>query len=251
MPAPPPPLPTFLIIGAQKSATRWLRHTLGQHPQVFTAPQEVKFFNHPTRMAALGTDWYRAQFDGWAGEPLVGESTPGYLMWRHGPAEVAQRIDTTIADVRLLAVLRNPVDRAQSALVHHRRRQRIHPDVRLVDLVREVPPEQDWMGLVSGGWYGASLAPYRERFGDRLRVLLHDDLRSDPAALYDEAVRHVGAADGFMPPSLHEVMRSNQGDDDGEGSPTADERRELFEYFRPDIERLEGLLGRDLSMWRP
>jgi hypothetical protein len=43
------PLPTFLIIGAQKSATRWLRLNLGLHPAVFAASREIEFFNNRDR----------------------------------------------------------------------------------------------------------------------------------------------------------------------------------------------------------
>ncbi|MFL6241785.1 MAG: sulfotransferase, partial [Acidimicrobiia bacterium] len=69
-----PPLPTFLIIGAQKSATRWLRHNLGRHREIYTSPYELGFFNSPKRFATLGVDWYRAQFEGWNGERIVGEA---------------------------------------------------------------------------------------------------------------------------------------------------------------------------------
>jgi len=155
-----PPLPTFIIIGAQKSATRWLRQNLGCHPDIFTAPREVKYFNHPERVAALGTDWYRAQFEGWAGEPVSGEATPGYLMLGHHPHEVATRIKAAVPDVRLIALLRNPMDRAYSAFVHHKRAERIRPGARLLDTVRSCAPEDDWMGIVTGGWYAASLGPF-------------------------------------------------------------------------------------------
>ena len=67
-----PPLPTFLIIGAQKSATRWLRFNLGLHPDVYVAPSEIEFFNNRNRYNDLGVSWYRAQFEGSAGEPIVG-----------------------------------------------------------------------------------------------------------------------------------------------------------------------------------
>src|SRR3954468_2992808 len=89
------PLPTFLIIGAQKSATRWLRLNLGLHPAVFTAAREIEFFNNGDRYRELGTDWYREQFEGWDGEAIVGEATPGYLFWRHRPAMVSERIAET------------------------------------------------------------------------------------------------------------------------------------------------------------
>ena len=142
-----PPLPTFLIIGAQKSATRWLRLNLGLHPSVFTASRELEFFNNRERYQDLGTSWYRDQFEGWAGEAIVGEATPGYMFWRHHPEVVAERIQETLPDVRLIATLRNPIDRAQSAMVHHIEGGTLPPDSVLIDLVRATPPERDRLGM--------------------------------------------------------------------------------------------------------
>jgi hypothetical protein len=259
VPAPgPPPLPTFIIIGAQKSATRWLRVNLGRHPEIFTAPTEVGFFHLPRRYRELGVDWYRTRFDGWAGEPIVGESTPGYMMlWNH-PDEVAARIAETLPDVRLLAVLRNPIDRAQSALVHHMTRERIRPDTRLVDYVWEASQDDDWMGVIGGGLYAKSLQPFIERFGSQLLVLLHDDVVADPSDVFDRARQHVGASGGYVPDHVGEVVYSNQARQ-GSGAQSAPaavplspaDRRELFEHFRDDVKQLEDLLDRDLNLWRP
>jgi hypothetical protein len=248
----PPPLPTFIIIGAQKSATRWLRHNLGLHPEVFTASFEVKYFNHPKRCEQLGPVWYRHQFAGWDGEPVRGEATPGYLMWRHRTQEVADRIDHLLPDVRLLAILRDPVDRAQSALIHHIRQERVHPRTRLVDWVRHTPPEDDWLGIVAGGWYARSLEPYIDRFGDRLLILLHDEVATAPEAVYDRALDHVGATAGHRPPRLADVHASNRSTGRwSDVDPTEAERLEVFECFRDDIARLEGLIGQNLDSWRP
>jgi hypothetical protein len=69
------PLPTFLIIGAQKSATRWLRLNLGLHPDVFTAPRELEFFNSAEHFLQDGPEWYRRQFeDGRASSPSGGDA---------------------------------------------------------------------------------------------------------------------------------------------------------------------------------
>jgi len=248
-----PPLPTFLIIGAQKSATRWLRLNLGLHPAVFTASRELEFFNNGDRYRELGTDWYRAQFEGWSGEPIVGEATPGYLFWRHRPVMVSERIDETLPGVKLLATLRNPIDRARSAMLHHMRRHRIPRETRLIDVVREQrPAESDWFCLVSGGWYAASLRPFLDRFGDQLLVLLHDDVAADPERPYRAAVRHVGADPEFVPRNLSRVVFSNQQGRAGRRAPIAPEdRAELWEYFRDDVARLEAMLGIDLSSWAP
>src|SRR5215218_7996379 len=193
MPSSEVPLPTFLIIGAQKSATRWLRVNAGRHPDVFTAPSETQFFHSPTRFESLGLEWYREQFSGWAGEPIVGEATPGYMMWRHRPRSVAERIAQVVPDVRLIAILRNPVDRAQSALIHSETSGKLPPNSNLLEVISQRPPEHDPLGLVSGGWYSASLKPYRQIFGDQLLVLLYDDIQTDPARVYLRALVHIGA----------------------------------------------------------
>ena len=61
--APLAPLPDFIIIGAQKSATRWLRDNLGRHPGIFAAKSEISFFNNTERYEDEGIDWYRRQFE--------------------------------------------------------------------------------------------------------------------------------------------------------------------------------------------
>jgi hypothetical protein len=248
-----PPLPTFLVIGAQKSATRWLRQNLGKHPEIHASPYEIGFFNSPKRIAELGIEWYRAQFEGWAGEAIIGEATPGYMMWRHEPDVVATRIKSTIPDARLFAILRNPVDRANSAMVHHIKHERLHPSSRLRDLAHNKAPSNDRLGLVAGGWYAASLRPFQELFGQQLLVLLHDDIRDDPYGVYEVALRHVRATAGFVPSDLEDLVFSNQQGDSSqwkrEVSPG--DRRELFRYFHDDICELEQMIGRDLTAWTP
>ncbi|MEJ7583617.1 MAG: hypothetical protein WKF43_05885 [Acidimicrobiales bacterium] len=112
------------------------------------------------------------------------------------------------------------------------------------------PPEQDWLGLVDGGRYAASLEPFLSRFGDRLLILLHDDIRDGPRSGYEQALDHIGATGGYLPPGLADVVSSNlQG---GEAGPaiSAEDRAQLFELFSEDVARLETMIGRDLSMWR-
>lgn len=247
-----PTPPTFLVIGAQKSATRWLRVNLGLHPDVFTAPRELGFFSSAERYAS-GTSWYLEQFDGWDGEPVVGEASPAYMMWRHHPERVAERVYETLGPVALIAILRNPVDRARSAFVHHVDRGRVEPGADFLAHVRSCPPDADPLGIVSGGWYAASLQPFRERFGDRLLVLVHDDIQADAAGVYRETLRHVGAGEGFVPREIERVRFSIRARDGATESPepTPADRAELYEYFRVDVAQLQEMLGRDLSMWDP
>ena len=249
------PLPTFLIIGAQKSATRWLRFNLGLHPDVFATPTEVTFFNDAQRFDELGVSWYRAQFEGWSGEPIVGEATPGYMFWRHRPGVCSERIRQVVPDVRLIAILRNPIDRAQSAMIHHIGSGGLPKDASLLDLVRQTRPERDLLGLITGGWYAVSLAPFMQRFGDQLLVLLHDEIANDPQDVYDRAARHIGASPEFAPPDLKQVRFSYRDRPGVRPSVTPEltleQRRAVYKFFAADIAKLEKMLDRDLSMWNP
>jgi uncharacterized protein (TIGR03086 family) len=259
MASPTAPLPTFIIIGAQKSATRWLRINLDCHPEVYTAPVETRFFHSPELFDARGLEWYRAQFPGWTGEPIVGEATPGYMMWRHRPRRVAERIADVVPDVRLIALLRNPIDRAHSAMVHFERFGKLPPGSSLLELVSQKPPQHDPLGLVAGGWYAASLKRYQQLFRDQMLVLLHDDLARDPRRVYEEALLHIAAAPGYVPSDLETVLFSNQRPSaadsqrapNGPGELSGEERQRLFAYFRDDVHMLEQMIGRDLSDWDP
>jgi hypothetical protein len=251
---PLPPLPTFLIIGAQKSATRWLRVNLGKHPDVYTASREIMYFSNPVLVDEEGPSWYRAQFDGWSGEPIIGEATPSYMAWPRHPHRVAARIKQLLPDVRLIAILRNPIDRAYSAMVHHMREGRLPADSDLVEIVARISPHKDRWGLIGSSRYAANLAPYQRHFGDQLLVLLHDDLCDDPRRVFDQSLRHIGAAPGFIPPSLEAIVHSQQQADPLGGSKPGlrpRQRRQLFEVFRDDIRQLETMIDRDLSIWQP
>lgn len=241
------PLPTFLIIGAQKSATRWLRSNLGKHPDIYAAPEEISFFNQRFRR---GTDWYRDQFVGWAGEPIVGEATPGYMMWKHDPARIAKRIHDTVPDARLIALLRNPIERANSAIVHHKRRGRLRKRTRLVRTVNKRDPNDDRLNLVAAGWYAASISPYVELFRDQLLVILHDDIREDPHRVYRQVLEHVGADPDFAPADLAEIAFSNQSQSQSQDL-TEEDKQELWPMFEEDVYHLQWLIKRDLSRWNP
>lgn len=111
--------PDFVIIGAQKCGTTFLyRRLLSQHPHVEPArKKEIHYFDlwkHYDR----GGDWYRSHFPPptWneGRRSLTGEASPYYLFHPHA----ARRMAEVVPQVRLIAVLRNPVDRAYSSYQH-------------------------------------------------------------------------------------------------------------------------------------
>lgn len=111
-------LPNFLIIGAAKCGTSSLYHYLTRHPCVAPAfRKEVYFFDRTFRR---GMAWYRSFFPTllekyyakkiYKKDLLTGESTPCYFFHPHAP----QRTFRSIPEVKLIVLLRNPVDRAYS-----------------------------------------------------------------------------------------------------------------------------------------
>ncbi|HZD80678.1 MAG TPA: sulfotransferase, partial [Actinomycetota bacterium] len=107
-------LPTFLLIGAMKAGTTSLYHYLRGHPQVFMPEvKEVMFFD-PRHNWHRGIEWYEAQFGGAEARHLArGEASTSYTKFPVVQG-VPARIASVLPDVRLLYVVRHPVERMQS-----------------------------------------------------------------------------------------------------------------------------------------
>ena len=106
------PLPDFLVIGAQKAGTTALYAYLRWHPGI-TGPswKEVSFFD---RHWWRGEFWYRGQFPLRSGQRLVGEASPSYLFHPLAP----ERVRSLVPEAKLIALVRDPVDRAYSHYQH-------------------------------------------------------------------------------------------------------------------------------------
>ena len=102
------PLPNFVIVGAARSGSTSLYRDLRAHPQVFLPERkELHFFD---KHWDLGLDWYQAQYAGAGGQAALGDATPTYMYKAHA----VDRMAATLPGARLIAILRNPVDRAYS-----------------------------------------------------------------------------------------------------------------------------------------
>jgi len=126
-----PRLPTFLVIGAARSGSSSLHDSLRQHPQVFVSPiKEPHFFSNENKEPPRGVpgaprstrvtdiNRYMELFEGAKPGMAVGEASVSYLYSEDAP----DRIRHYVPDVRLVAILRNPVERAYSAFQYLRER---------------------------------------------------------------------------------------------------------------------------------
>jgi Sulfotransferase domain len=111
------PLPQFLVIGAMKAGTTSLHHYLQAHPDLYLPEtKELNFFRDP-RTHARGEQWYRQQFAGAQSHQVPGEVSPDYAKHPHH-AGAPERIQALIPDVKLIYLVRQPIDRMRSMYLH-------------------------------------------------------------------------------------------------------------------------------------
>ena len=281
----PTALPNFLIIGAMRSGTTSLFHYLRGHPDVFMP--RVKDTRYFDLHFSKGLEWYKAQFSGANGQRAVGEASPAYMSFEEAPARMAQ----VIPQARLIAILRNPVDRAYSHYWHNQARGR--EPLGFVDAIAAEPERIASAGptqrrdhnysYLNRGRYLAQLQRVCQYYPrEALQVLLFEDFRDAPLQTFQSLCRFLEIDDTFVPldlgaavnpyvsfrsprlrdfyhhpwfprlPVLQQVLgRFNTRR--GVAYPPLDPalRAELQRQFEKDNAALAAWLGRDLSCWNP
>lgn len=159
----------FLIIGAQKAGSTWLSETLRSHPGVSVPKEEIHFFSTDENYEK-GRRWYHSRFQQRPAPVLYGEKTPEYLTViptanRRTSTETSYRILSYNKEMRLLAVLREPVSRLRSAINHMYRTRRIAPWISAHDLLLgDHRASGEEFSLLQNGQYYENLAEYYRLF---------------------------------------------------------------------------------------
>ncbi len=299
--------PTFLVIGAYKSGTTSVHHYLAQHPQVFVPRRkEPNYFAFGDVAVAVGSgaaalpangaphpaaatsvtrrEDYVRLFDEVRGERAVGEVSPEYLV----NERACDAIHRELPDARLVAVLRDPVERAWSDYLMYRR-DGLEPEE---DFGRALDEQDErrrrgaptgW--YVESGFYGRQLARYYDAFSaDQISVHRFEDLARDPEGTMTAVTAFLGVdpaplrsadhmnASGvprnralaavlrsrrWLGPPLKKVLpdRLRPGLERvvqrGLDRPSLapEHRARLAETFRDDVALLGRLTGQDLSSW--
>jgi len=283
-------LPNFIIIGAYKSGTTSLYHYLRQHPDIFMPNiKEPNFFAHEKKTNLVmqedqnqhtinDIDTYTKLFSNVNTEKAIGEASPIYL----GTPFAAQRIKATIPDVKLIAILRQPIDAFYSD--HNMRirdKRNLENDFR--ERVKGIGDQID-SGETSGPMYFKQLKIYYDLFdASRINVYLYDDLRKNTLALVRNIYKFLNVDDKFSPDFagihniggipkvnvLNDILKKIIKKQKIQSTPllrnslaklqqlnmtpfpplSATLKSELTNIFRTDIQNLEKLIDRDLSDW--
>jgi hypothetical protein len=251
---------------------------LRQHPEVYVPKtKELHFFDKEPRYSR-GLDWYAEFFAGARGEKARGEFTPNYFWTTPDETEKAaggadnkrlpERVQHALPDLRLVVILREPVQRAVSAYFHHIRARRLPVSERLTDA-------GDKFGIRSMGHYAEHLEHWQACFPkERFLILFYEeDIAKNKERTLSRVFDFIGVDSSFVPSGLDRRVNRRR-------SPlhmrlnfyvpwlangldfvlpeavtharpfrinvAEDEREQLAEHYRPHNERLKEMLGRPL-----
>ncbi|MBA2409436.1 MAG: sulfotransferase [Gammaproteobacteria bacterium] len=280
-------LPNFLVIGVAKAGTTSLYYYLKEHPHVHMSwLKEPRFFaydeTNPKHRAAdafpvRSMADYIALFNGVTTEKAVGEASPNYLHSRFA----AHAIRTHIPDAKLIAILRNPIDKTISG---YNMRVRVGNETHSWENILD--GDED---ILRSSLYYNHVKYYLDLFGkDRLKILLFDDLEKDAISVMRETYRYLEVDDTFranvstrhntgtikkargiqyfrlqyrkslgMTRAVQSIVPSgirrrlaNIGSSKFEKAEiSTDERAGLINYYREDILKLQDLIHQDLGAW--
>ncbi|MGA0201037.1 MAG: sulfotransferase domain-containing protein, partial [Prochlorotrichaceae cyanobacterium] len=274
-------LPSFILLGAHKGGTTSIHEYLDQHPNVYLPPvkgldllKAVKFesFDEPAAQV------YLEQFTDAPDNMVIGEVSSTYL---HQRENFIEKLNRLLPNTKLIAILRNPIDRAYSSLFW---KHKFKPgELENLDSIIFQPK------YLNPGCYATHLTNFfshcdRERF----LILLFDDLKRNPQALMSRIYDFVGVASDFepdthqklhfnptakvdnwsakllkqtqtlnqglkqiVPPSLRSALREKLQKNTQVQKPTLPLalQAKLVDYYRDEVYALEDLIGQDCSHW--
>ena len=231
-------LPDFLIIGAPKSGTWWLASRMKKHPQVFLArgehSGEVKYF---TKYFHKPLSYYSDLFKP-GGDRIKGEKSPHYCTLSESRI---QCIRDLMPQVRLILILRDPIERAWSEA--------------LVALLRDTGrrfeqlDEAELMGMLNKVQmkYSTVIDNWLKFFSeDQFHICFFDDIKNDPASLLRNVFQHIGAEAqlDYQQLGLQEVINR------GMQIPLRPQYRNyLYETYASEIDTLRQRFGEKILPW--
>ncbi len=287
-------LPNFMIVGAPKAGTTSLYHYLSEHPDVFMSePKEVNFFSREEIEAqglyysdfkAKTWDDYQRLFDGVTTEKAVGEGSVSYLFYPDTP----QKIKAAIPDVKIIILLRNPVERAFSHYLMDYRMGLV--DLPFEDVVLHQAGGKKsallYQQYVELGLYYEQVKRYVDTFGSaQVKIYFQDDLRHKGEKVVEDLYAFLGIdvalkpdlsqeyntftmpknglmkalyASGSMrlminkilPQTIKDKLKDIAFEQKKKPELSEETKKHLQAIYHDDIGSLEVLLAKDLSAWK-
>jgi len=207
-------MPNFLIIGAAKSGTTALYEYLKQHPQIYMSPvKEPKFFGldgerlnfkgpgdeKANRTIVTDIRAYKALFDDVSNEKAIGEASPWYIYLENAP----RQIQAYIPKVKLIAILRNPVDRAYSNFLQQANNREPFTDFSQALQEENKRIRNNWRPhwhYKQLGFYHVQLSRYFKVFDrSQIKVYLYRDFCNNSVGVLRDIFQFLDVDDSFIP----------------------------------------------------
>lgn len=293
-------LPNFIIAGASKSGTSSIYHYLKQHPDIFLSEdqKEGRYFSqmegnfngpgdkHIDASITRDLGSYQKLFEGYNNEKGIGDISPEYLYFYEKSIPLIKK--TLGEEVKIILILRSPIDRTFSGYTHFKRDKRENLSFEEALQKEDERKQNNWIWAwqyKSSGLYFEQVKAYLENFKN-VQIILFDELKEDANKTLAKICRFIGVSDDFkfdtsykynvsgdpknavlykletsrglvnfakkfIPQKLVVKLKQRL---TGEQQMIKSEmnpktRQQLLKFFKNDILKLQDLIQRDLSHW--
>lgn len=272
------PLVEFFGIGAPRSGTSWIAKCLDEHPCLAIPVKETHHFSREAEYLK-GEDVYEQRIRSrYSGEGMVGEFCPNYL----GVESCAKRLYSYNPNALLVAILRNPIDRAYSHFLFEARHEQVNKENGILHYINSRSE------YLLHGYYFKGIQRFLDAgySKDKILILFYEEINLDPVQACKKILEHLSVDTDFVPENIVQqvnptriprsrvvervfdfidmVLKSPQtlalrklvlssglpsklrrlNSSKGVPGLTFNEREALLEYFKSDVRCLENYLGR-------
>ncbi|MFN0188408.1 MAG: sulfotransferase domain-containing protein [Bacteroidia bacterium] len=240
----------FLIIGAQKGGTTALYYYLRNHPEIeMEQEKELHFFDDENAFAKTPPNYltYESQFENKKGARIFGEATPNYLYW----IPSCQRILAYNTNIKLIALLRNPIERAYSHWNMEFKRNAEFANFEFCiesekkRLAKVHPHQHRVYSYIDRGMYAEQIKRYKKFFNeDQLLFIKYEDFKNNNEKVLIKIFNFLGANSmlyNFVPSVYNNSKYTN--------TLLPETKNHLINLFSMNISEVEKLLNWDCSDW--
>ena len=201
-------VPDFLLIGASRSGTTSMYHYLRAHPKIFLPEnKEPHFFNS---IENWKLEAYLALFKQAGRNQIMGEATSTYLYyWAESIKNIGKLYQDQASTLKIMAILRNPIERSWSYYMLMRRRGERRPFMELARYLQDEQQEHGYDDFMASGMYSRQIESYLNHF-QNVHIMLFDELVHEPKSVIKQAYQFLDLQDiEYLPQDMGRAYNSS------------------------------------------
>lgn len=261
-------LPNFIICGGQRCGTGWIAQCLREHPEVFVANDETRFFDLHYQ---LGLSWWLDKyFAGSQSAKAIGEKTAEYLYAEEVPDRIFSLLDTP----KIIICVRDPVTRLASEIAMKSRLTKKTMNATLDDVLNT------GSNTLLRSRYSTRITLFNDRAkSERTLIVVYEELKENPEDGFKRIFEFLNVNPDYSPKSLwlqikpgavensntflyffsRMLLRSSHFSikffsqlrkSSNSGTKAIEERIRKLDLYSEEVVRMESILGRRLNVWR-